>query len=97
MAGGGVHGMVDGIDPVTMTAAGLIIRMSQDFTMTWIRGGGFTTGTVTGMDITGTMNGLIIDDLAEIGRGGIIIDIGSGNKPGVSRTIVQDHRLSDRS
>lgn len=97
MAGGGVPGMVAGIDPVTMIVVGFIIRMSQDFIMTWTQGGEFITGSAIGMATHGTMNGLIIDDLTEIGTGGGIIDIGKGSRRGVCRIIDQDHRPSDRS
>ena len=43
------------------------------------------------------MNGFLTNDFNRTGRAGIIIDIGKGEEPGVSRAINLDHNNRDMS
>lgn len=96
-AGGGVSGMAVGIVHIIMTAAGVIMAMSQRFILMWTRVGEDTTETVIGTDTGGITSASLTEDFNRTGKAGTTIAIGNGSEPGVYRTISHDRDNSDRS
>jgi hypothetical protein len=97
MAGGGVYGKVVGITHIIMTGIGFIISMFHVFILISVQTGEDIIETVIGMDTDGTISGFLTDNLNRIGRDGMIIGIGKGEEPGVSRTIKLDHNNRDKN
>jgi hypothetical protein len=97
MVGGGVRGKVIGIAHVIITGAGFIIKMFQVFILMWTRVGEDITETIIGTGTAGTISGFLTDNFKRTGRAGIIIDIGKGKEPGVSRIINLDRNNRDRN
>ena len=97
MVGGGVYGRVVGIAHIIMTGAGVIISVFQVSISMSTQVGEDTTEIIIGTDTGGTMNGFLTNDFNRTGRVGILIDIGKGRKPGMSRAINLDPNLRDRS
>jgi hypothetical protein len=82
MVGGGVCGTAAGIGRTIMTGAGRTMGMFQGFIMTWIRVGGYITGTAIGADTRGTMSGSLSDDCDKTGAPGALMAIGNGREHG---------------
>jgi hypothetical protein len=92
-AGGGVHGMDVGTDPITMTEVGVITGERQVSTNIFMRVGGTISGIIGGEDNSGIISGYLNGILIAIGVHGK--ETGTGTVEDTPVTSVEDIPVED--
>lgn len=96
-AGGGVHGMDDGIAHVTTTEVGFTTDTSRIFIMTLIFVGEATTETAIGVGIAGSTEGYPTSSFNKTGEAGTADDIGKETEGGTWKDINLFHHKDNRN